>query len=100
MEILGVLAVITNGFLIGFSSRIFFNITSDPVVLLAFVIIFEHILLFIKVIISFAIPDIPEWIRKSSAKREFLKDMTFTIKAREENDKEKEEGASEFFEMK
>ena len=74
LEILGVMAVITNSLLIGFSSRLFDHYSL--VTILVFVILFEHAIMIIKFIISFAIPDVPRVIRSMIAKQNYLHDLT------------------------
>jgi len=79
LEVLGVVAVITNCLLIGFSyptvSSLFPD--RDPYRTLAVVIILEHILLATKYIIAVLIPDVPAKIRRDIAKQEWIKEYSY-----------------------
>eukprot|EP01091_Cochliopodium_minus_P009763 TRINITY_DN2477_c0_g1_i1.p1 TRINITY_DN2477_c0_g1~~TRINITY_DN2477_c0_g1_i1.p1 ORF type:complete len:760 (+),score=227.49 TRINITY_DN2477_c0_g1_i1:44-2323(+) len=75
LEVLGVMAVITNGLLIGFSGRVFETLEiRNVLVIVCFFILFEHTLLVIKFLISFLVPDSPGKTRKNQAKQRFLKE--------------------------
>lgn len=72
MELMGGVGVIVNCALIGLSgqvNRMFPNITATQTILL--IIILEHVMLLLKVWISYAIPDIPSWVAKEMAKIEW-----------------------------
>jgi hypothetical protein len=86
LELLGVFAVITNCLLIGFSLSSIADLfgTRDAAgrydFAVAFrtfaaIVVMEHILFAIKYLVSYAIPDVPGWIKKEVAKREWIKEM-------------------------
>lgn len=89
LEILGIISVVTNCLLIGFSinsvadafggvptlpsarrvSQVYFQV-------FVVIVILEHILFIMKFGVSFAVPDVPGWIRKEMAKQEYIKAQT------------------------
>ncbi|XP_064475288.1 anoctamin-8-like isoform X2 [Ornithodoros turicata] len=72
MEVMGVIAVIVNCALIGTSGqmqRLFPSLTWGSTVLL--IVIIEHVILFLKFAIAYAIPDIPQWVATEMAKIEY-----------------------------
>ncbi|KAK7063201.1 Anoctamin-8 [Halocaridina rubra] len=72
MELMGVLSIIVNCAMIGMSGHIqhiYPNISIIEVILL--MVLLEHILIALKYGISYAIPDVPEWIENKMAKIEF-----------------------------
>jgi len=79
LEILGIISVITNCLLIGFSfdtiSREFPKDDSRKFYVFGVVIIMEHGILFIKYLISILVPDVPGDIVKEEAFQEFCKEQ-------------------------
>ncbi|XP_043212911.1 anoctamin-8-like isoform X1 [Amphibalanus amphitrite] len=72
MEVMGVVGVMVNCALIGMSGpvhRLFPNISTTQTVLL--IIVLEHVLLLLKLLLSYAIPDTPAWLQTEIAKIEF-----------------------------
>ncbi|XP_069166771.1 anoctamin-10 isoform X3 [Procambarus clarkii] len=72
MELMGVLGIMVNCMLIGLSGqvhRMFPEMSTAHTVLL--IIVLEHAMIALKYGISYAIPDIPEWIATEMAKVEF-----------------------------
>lgn len=72
MELMGVIAVIVNCALIGVSGnlqRFFPDLTPLEVTLI--IVILEHIILFGKFSLAYAIPDVPQWVATEVAKIEF-----------------------------
>ncbi|XP_067127758.1 anoctamin-8 isoform X1 [Centruroides vittatus] len=72
MEFMGVIAVIVNCALIGMSGqiqRMFPSLSSSGTILL--IIVLEHVILFLKFGIAYAIPDVPQWVATEMAKIEF-----------------------------
>ena len=65
MECMGAIAIIVNCALVGQAGQIFtwFPDMSRTDIIL-FIVAVEHILLFVKILIDYAIPDIPYWIEK------------------------------------
>jgi len=86
MEVIGVMAVITNCLLIGFSFNSVYGAvlasatgaSNKYIVFWTFAIIvgLEHLILFIKFMISILVPDVPGWIKKKVAKEDYIKDQT------------------------
>lgn len=71
MEVMGVIGVVVNCGLIcllGPVHRIFPNIT--PVQTLILIIVLEHLMLLAKLLLSAAIPDVPDWVAQEMAKVE------------------------------
>eukprot|EP01091_Cochliopodium_minus_P011715 TRINITY_DN339_c0_g1_i4.p1 TRINITY_DN339_c0_g1~~TRINITY_DN339_c0_g1_i4.p1 ORF type:complete len:898 (+),score=254.62 TRINITY_DN339_c0_g1_i4:225-2696(+) len=83
LEILGVMAVITNAFLIGFSTRIFDHY--DVITILVFVIIFENTVIASKFFVSFAVPDVPGNIKRAMGKELYLKGLISSIFEKKKN---------------
>ncbi|XP_042202982.1 anoctamin-8-like isoform X2 [Homarus americanus] len=72
MELMGVLSIMVNCMLIGLSGqvhRMFPEMSIAHTILL--IIVLEHAMIALKYGISYAIPDIPEWIATEMAKVEF-----------------------------
>jgi len=90
-EILGVVAIVTNGALICFSYETLLTSIQNNIgasqgsdlawkasfITLGIMIIIEHALLITKYLIDVLIPDVPGAIRKLKAKSEFIKTETF-----------------------
>jgi len=75
LEILGVIAVMTNCLLIGFTfARVPAIFSKNPFHTLACIVILEHIILFLKFLISILIPDYPGWIVKELAKQTYIRE--------------------------
>jgi len=75
LEIIGFFAVITNCALIAFSfSSIYITVNQNAFATLAIAVIIEHILLFLKFLISELIPDNPGWIKKNLARQQYIKE--------------------------
>ena len=70
MEAMGVLSIMVNCALIGQLLRLDANITSSTEEVILFVVCLEHLMIFVKVIIAYAVPDIPNWVEKEMAKME------------------------------
>jgi len=98
LELLGVISVMTNCLLIGFSlnsvadafggvpeSPMARRISQTPFLTFAVIVIIEHFLFAAKYLLSFAIPDMPGWIAKDLAKEEWIKIQT--LKNLEKHDK-------------
>ncbi|XP_068231567.1 anoctamin-8-like [Palaemon carinicauda] len=74
MELMGVVSIIVNCALIGLSGQIqqvYPDITTNQTILL--IVVLEHLLIALKYGISYAIPDIPEWVEEKIARKEFLR---------------------------
>ncbi|CAL4077774.1 unnamed protein product, partial [Meganyctiphanes norvegica] len=72
MELMGVVGIVVNCMLIGMSGqvhRMFPEMSTTQTILL--IIVLEHIMIAVKYGISYAIPDIPEWVAKEMAKVKF-----------------------------
>lgn len=98
LEILGIISVVTNCLLIGFSlnsvadafggvptlpsarrvSQVYFQV-------FVVIVILEHILFIMKFGVAFVVPDVPGWITKELAKQEYIKNQT--LKALEKAEK-------------
>lgn len=89
LELLGILSVITNCLLVGFSldsvadafggvpdSPMAKRISQTPFLTFAVIVILEHVLLGGKYLLAFVIPDMPGWIVKDLAKQEWVKNKT------------------------
>jgi hypothetical protein len=77
LELLGVLSVITNCLLIGFTFQPIYELLQfNSFETLAVIVIVEHTILFLKYIIAVAVPDYPGWIVKEQAKDLFIKEET------------------------
>jgi len=83
LEVLGILSVITNCLLIGFSFKAvadLFNgssIDNRKFQIFAVAVIIEHAMLFLKYVIAELIPDVPGWVRRETARSEYMKEQTF-----------------------
>ncbi|XP_033750311.1 anoctamin-8-like [Pecten maximus] len=74
LELMGVIAVIVNCALIGISGQVTRMVPNSSVVsTIIIIVILEHIILALKFLIAYAIPDIPEAIATKKAKLEFLR---------------------------
>ncbi|XP_060072109.1 anoctamin-8-like isoform X2 [Ylistrum balloti] len=74
LELMGFIAVIVNCALIGISGQVTRMVPSSSVVSIIIIIVtLEHIILALKFLIAYAIPDIPEAIATKKAKLEFLR---------------------------
>ncbi|XP_022332682.2 anoctamin-8-like isoform X3 [Crassostrea virginica] len=74
LEVMGVIAIIVNCALIGVSGQIQRMIpgaSRETVIII--IVLLEHIILGLKFLIAYAIPDIPETIETNRAKLEFLR---------------------------
>lgn len=74
MEIMGLIAVLVNCALIGLSGqvhRMFPEMSTTQTILL--IVALEHIMLILHYLISYSIPDVPEWIATEIAKVEFAR---------------------------
>ncbi|KAG0713299.1 Anoctamin-8 [Chionoecetes opilio] len=72
MELMGVLGIMVNCMLIGLSGqvhRMFPHMSTAQTILL--IVVLEHALIALKYGISYAIPDIPDWVATEMAKVEF-----------------------------
>ncbi|CAH1254178.1 ANO8 [Branchiostoma lanceolatum] len=72
MELMGMLAVIVNCALLVMSGQMqhmFPGLSTTQLIIMAVVV--EHAVIALKFILSYAIPDIPEWVEKEMAKVEF-----------------------------
>jgi len=89
LEVTGIIAVITNCLLIGFSYSTISGLFEDrdPFKTLGVIVILEHFLLLLKFLVSVMIPDMPGKVRKDVAKQEWIKDYTY--KKASENLKQK-----------
>eukprot|EP01114_Cavostelium_apophysatum_P021290 TRINITY_DN738_c0_g1_i1.p1 TRINITY_DN738_c0_g1~~TRINITY_DN738_c0_g1_i1.p1 ORF type:complete len:782 (+),score=258.94 TRINITY_DN738_c0_g1_i1:32-2347(+) len=100
LEGLGILAVITNCLLIGFSLNSVADIFGEvPVIPTArrisqvpfhtfvVIVLLEHILIFIKFVIAFMIPDMPGWIIKEQARQDWIKNQTLKVLDRQDKQK-------------
>jgi len=88
LEVLGIIAVVTNCALIGLSFEVIidFFYTKDPLTqvvtndgrfgALGVIVIVEHGILILKYIIAYLVPDYPGWIVKRVALSEFIKEET------------------------
>jgi len=82
LEFLGLVAVVTNCLIIGFSFttlRSAFSTgpgTYNDFAVLGVVVLMEHIILLLKFAISALVPDLPGWIVKKLAHEEFIKQST------------------------
>jgi hypothetical protein len=75
LELLGVMAVVTNCLLIGFSFAPINKLVSEEYFhTFAIIVVMEHIILAAKWIISILIPDVPGWIMKERGRQDFIKD--------------------------
>jgi len=80
LEGLGIIAVVTNCALIGLSFGIIYGTVGGPTdptadfKSLGVVVIMEHVIIAIKYLISFLVPDLPGWIIKKQAYEEFVKE--------------------------
>ncbi|KAG8229744.1 hypothetical protein J437_LFUL007919 [Ladona fulva] len=78
MEVMGLIAVLVNCALIGLSGqvhRMFPEMSTTQTILL--IVILEHIMLILRLIITYAIPDLPEWVATEMAKVEFSRREAF-----------------------
>lgn len=74
LELMGVIAVIVNCALIGISGQVTRMVPNSSIVsTIIIIVILEHIILALKFLIAYAIPDIPEAIATKKAKLEFLR---------------------------
>ncbi|XP_065335769.1 anoctamin-8 isoform X2 [Cloeon dipterum] len=72
MEVMGIIAVLVNCALIGLSGqvhRMFPEMSTTQTILL--IVILEHVMLTLRFVISYAIPDLPSWVATEMAKVEF-----------------------------
>ncbi|KAK6643522.1 hypothetical protein RUM43_005032 [Polyplax serrata] len=74
MEVMGLIAVLVNCALIGLSGqvqRMFPEMSTTQTILL--IVALEHIMLILHYLISYSIPDLPEWVATEIAKVEFAR---------------------------
>jgi len=77
LEVLGIVAVMTNCALIGLSFEVIRNATgNDDYATLGIVVFMEHIIIVLKFGISYLIPDLPGWIVKKLAYEQYVKEET------------------------
>jgi len=86
LEVLGVFAVVTNCLLIGFSFNSVYGVilagatgaSTKYIVFWTFAVVvaLEHLILFVKYMISVLVPDMPGWIQKQIAKEDYIKQQT------------------------
>jgi len=76
LELLGIVAVMTNCALIGLSFDIIIQYTQNPFQTLGIVVMMEHVILALKFLIAFLIPDLPGWIVKKMAYEDYIKNAT------------------------
>jgi len=89
LEIIGIISVITNCLLLGFSLNSVANafggvpllpsarrISQVPFLVLVVIVLLEHALLLLKFALAYIIPDVPGWISKELAKEEWIKNQT------------------------
>jgi len=72
LEVIGVIAVITNCLLIAFSFPTLYKIFSDPYPTLIVAVILEHGILVAKYLLALAVPDVPANIRTVLAKQYYI----------------------------
>jgi len=76
LEVIGVFAVITNCLLIGFAFQaINYPLNENVFQTFAIIVIIEHVILFLKFIISILIPDAPGWIKAELAKQQYFRQL-------------------------
>jgi len=95
LEIVGVIAVVTNCLILGFTLNSIADIYGaknslgryapiDAFRTFATIVVIEHLLLLLKYFISFAVPDVPGWIGKELGRQEFIKEQTLNKRQEEE----------------
>jgi len=76
MEVMGVISVITNCLLIGYSYNgihsLFGSSVEASYYTLVTIVVIEHLLLFLKFVIAVAIPDVPPSVRKLIARQTYI----------------------------
>jgi hypothetical protein len=83
LDFMGIVSVITNCLLIGFSYKSIADLFNDAspetryFQIFASAVITEHIVLALKYLIAEIIPDVPGWVRKEIARSDFIKEQTF-----------------------
>jgi len=85
LEVLGVIAVLTNCALIGLGFEVILDLVyTNPDAFwqgafraLGIVVFMEHVIFFLKYIISFLVPDYPGWITKKMALEDWIKEESF-----------------------
>jgi len=104
LEALGVISVVTNCLLLGFSFKAISDLfnTASPFnrkfQIFAFAVILEHVVLLLKYVIAELIPDVPGWVRQETARSDFIKDQTFrraTLSERKVYEDTEKEGEKE-----
>jgi len=75
LEVMGVVAVITNCLLIGYTFNSVYLLFGEIYSTLVVIVLLEHILLFIKFVIAVAIPDIPHYVQKLIARQTYIQDQ-------------------------
>jgi len=104
LEALGVISVVTNCLLLGFSFKAISDLfnTASPFnrkfQIFAFAVVLEHIVLLLKYVIAELIPDVPGWVRQETARSDFIKDQTFrraTLSERKVYEDTEKEGEKE-----
>jgi len=77
LEVLGIVSVMTNVAQIGLSFEVIYDLTGyNQFETLGIIVIMEHVIIFLKYLIAFLVPDYPGWIVKRMALEEFIKDET------------------------
>jgi len=96
LEVLGVVAVITNCAMIGLSfTALNQSLGGNPFACLGIIVIIEHVILFAKFIIAVLIPDHPGWIQKEMAKQDYIRSQTMKQQARTASGKPEVKRSSE-----
>jgi len=72
LEVLSVIAVITNSLLIAFSFNALYAVLNSPYLVLWTVVILEHLVFLAKYIISTIVPDVPQNLRAVIAKQQYI----------------------------
>lgn len=77
LEFLGIVSVITNCALIGFTHPIVYNYVKDAFGVLVVIVVLEHIIILIKIIMEVLIQDIPYNVRKAKIKQDWIEKGVF-----------------------
>jgi len=77
LEVLGVVAVITNCLMIAFTFENLYDVSQSLFVVFVSIVILEHIVLFGKYLASRLIPDMPPAMRKQIAKQHYIRTELF-----------------------
>jgi hypothetical protein len=74
LEVLSIVGVITNCGLIAFSHHTLQFIVDEPYIIVIIALAIEHVVLLLKFIIAFLIPDVPAYVATEYAKQEFIEE--------------------------